>query len=83
MYQNLWLLQSLQVAKFWQLFGVTKDDRWPLLSDPPQIDKASGEPYYTPDFDKDVNNPTNVDLFEKIGKAVMEDLKVCDYLLVQ
>ena len=37
---------------------------------------ASGEPFFTPDFDKDVRDSKNVTLFKKIGRAVMEDLKV-------
>lgn len=68
--------QNLQVDKFRKLCGVRKDSRWPLLSDPIRIDKASGEPFWTPDFEKDVRDSVNMDLFEKIGRAVMEDLKV-------
>lgn len=68
--------QNLQVDKFRKLCGVQKDSRWPLLSDLIHIDKASRELFWTPDFEKDVRDSMNMDLFEKIGRAVMEDLKV-------
>ena len=50
------------------------------MSDLIHIDKASGEPFWTPDFEKDVRDSMNMDLFEKIGRAVMEDLKVSTFL---
>jgi len=65
----------MEVATFRRLCGVTKNEKWPL-TDETRIDKASGEPFYTPDFDKDVSHPTNADLFEKVGHLVMTELKV-------
>ena len=63
---------------FRKLCGVKKNEPWPLTNET-RIDKASGEPFYTPDFDSDVSDPTNADLFEKVGRLVMADLKVSCY----
>ena len=65
-------------------FNVHSDDKWPP-TDPLRINKVSGEPYYTPDFARDVNHPTNTAIFQKVARLTMGGLKVspqptCEYV---
>jgi hypothetical protein len=59
--------------------NVHGDDEWP--PNPPRINKVSGEPYYTPDFTRDVNHPTNASILQKVARLTMHDLKVSLKLL--
>jgi hypothetical protein len=53
--------QSLEeIATFRRLCGLKKNNVW-LLTDEIHIDKASGKPFYTPEFDSDVGDPANID----------------------
>ncbi|KAF7973731.1 hypothetical protein HWV62_14298 [Athelia sp. TMB] len=68
-------LQKLVVRKFREICGVGANVPWPPV-EPPRINTASGEPYYTPDFDENVEHRTNVEVFNKVASLLMDDLKV-------
>lgn len=67
--------QKVLVRKFRDICGVSKNAPWPPI-EPPRMNTASDEPYYTPDFDHGVDHETNIEIFDKVALLVMDDLKV-------
>lgn len=63
------------MKKFREICGVNSNAPWPPI-EPPRINAASNDPYYTPDFDQNVEHTTNTEIFAKVASLVMSEMRV-------